>query len=56
MREGDEKVNEEEKIKLLQEILEELRRIRAAIAKEYPRDWETCIKEHTRRLDERRRK
>lgn len=49
MREGEPK----EKVKLLQEILEELRGIRAVIAKEYPRDWETCIKEHIRRLDER---
>ena len=52
MRERDEKVSREKKVKLLQEILEELRGIRAVLSKEYPRDWETCIKEHIRRLDE----
>ena len=48
----DEGMSRGKKAKLLNEILEELRGIRAVLAKEYPRDWETCIKEHIRRLDE----
>jgi len=45
-------MSREKKDKLLQDILEELKGIRSVIDRKHPRDWETCIKEHIRRLEE----
>ena len=34
---------EEEEVRLLRETLEELKAVRALLAKEYPRSWETDL-------------
>lgn len=45
----------EEEIKLLREILNELREIKNLIKKEYPRNWETSIKNRMDRLKDRKK-
>jgi hypothetical protein len=44
-------MSQEEEVKLLREILEELKALRAILANEYHRGWDVYIEEHIRRLD-----
>lgn len=47
-------MSRDEEIKLLREILNELREIKNLIAKEHPRNWETLIQNEIKRLKERK--
>ena len=40
---SEEMKREEEEVRLLRETLEELKAVRALLAKEYPRSWETDL-------------
>ena len=51
MPKTSEEMKREEEVRLLRKILEGLKAVRAILAKENPRSWETCIEEHIRRLD-----
>jgi len=44
-------MSHEEEIRLLREILDELKALRALSKEEHPKNWETCINEHMSRID-----